>query len=233
MSTQARIEAPLTRSPVSPSRHRLICKICSHPQRAFIEQEFLHWYNPDEIAPDYNVTPRSIYRHAHATGLFDRRRKNLRFVYETYLERARHVPVNADQILRAARAYARINKDGEWVEPHTTHVVLASVPRAEPEADPEAFPAETFAPSAEASADAPTEAAESLSPPLLEPDLEVPRDAQPVQALPAGLEPEVAATPESVLAKDCVGATHPGSPGAEEVENHLVNECQSEIDLSP
>jgi hypothetical protein len=117
---------------ISESHHQRICKICKHPERAFIEQEFIHWYSPERIARDYNIPERAIYRHAHATGLFERRRRNLRFLYETFLEHAQHVRITGGDVLRAARAYTRINDQGQWIEPPTTHFVVASAAPPDP-----------------------------------------------------------------------------------------------------
>lgn len=118
--------AQLVSTQISDERHQRICKICKHPEREFIEQEFLHWFTPRIIAQEYGLTERAIYRHAHATGLFELRRRNLRCVYENFLEEAKHVMPTANDILRAARAYTRVSEQGEWIEPPTTHYVVAS-----------------------------------------------------------------------------------------------------------
>lgn len=100
--------------------HARKCKICHHPDRLGIEEDFIHWRCPDDIAADYKLNPRSVYRHAHATGLFKQRRRNLRCVYETFLERAEYVRCSASEIIRVARVYASISDDGEWIEPPST-----------------------------------------------------------------------------------------------------------------
>ncbi|HXZ12795.1 MAG TPA: hypothetical protein VEG64_10405 [Candidatus Sulfotelmatobacter sp.] len=107
-----------------PERHARGCTICNHPERAEIEEMFLHWRSTENITDTFKVGERCIYRHAHATGLYHRRRKNLRFVLDTILQCADHVSINAMDIITAARTYAHINDDGEWVEPATTHRVI-------------------------------------------------------------------------------------------------------------
>ena len=100
------------------ARHAAKCGVCNHPSRAAIEFEFLSWRNPWEIAKGYNLRSLStIYRHAHATGLFSRRRLNLRFALERIVERVGEVPVTASAVIRSVRAITRINDAGEWVDP--------------------------------------------------------------------------------------------------------------------
>lgn len=138
---------PDTRSP-----HERSCTICRHRYRDAIEEEFLHWHNPRHIADDYRVGWRSLYRHAHALNLFARRDRNLRFALAAIVQRAHQVDPSADAVIRAVRAYARVNSAGEWVEP-PTHVIVSSGGRfvsanAAHQALPSAEPAVTALPSA-------------------------------------------------------------------------------------
>ena len=41
--------------PVSLGRHKRNCSICSHPERDAIEQSFLHWHSPEEIATQFGL----------------------------------------------------------------------------------------------------------------------------------------------------------------------------------
>src|ERR1700722_2098742 len=69
--------------------HSRRCAICRHPDRLFIELEFLEWGHPALIAHEYNLSDRhTVYRHAHAAGLFVRRRRNLVCICEGILEKA-------------------------------------------------------------------------------------------------------------------------------------------------
>jgi hypothetical protein len=122
-----------------PSRHQRKCSVCRHPERDAIEEAFLHWQSPNEIAIQHDLSDEaSIYRHAHATGLFARRDCNLRFALANFIERVNEIQVvTPGAIVRAVRAYTRISKTGEWVEPPrqiiVTHVQAAEVPACDPD----------------------------------------------------------------------------------------------------
>jgi len=105
--------------------HELHCTVCLHPLRAAIEEEFLHWLSPESISKRYEVGARCIYRHAHATGLFDRRYRNLRSGLGHIAECASEVAPTARDVVRAFHHLARINAEGQWIEP-PTHVVVSS-----------------------------------------------------------------------------------------------------------
>lgn len=108
------------------SRHERKCHVCCSPHREAIEEEFLHWLNPIQIAVNYNVPDsRSIYRHAHATGLFSKRQRNVRSALEYIISKAESAKVTADSVVHAVKAYCRINDSGHWVEP-PTHVIVSS-----------------------------------------------------------------------------------------------------------
>jgi hypothetical protein len=107
--------------------HRIRCKVCAHPKRDVIEQEFLRWRSPEKLAEDYRIADHSsIYRHAHATGLYARRRQRVRDALETFIERAREVKPTASEVIRAIYAYCHINDSGQWVEP-PRHVIVQRV----------------------------------------------------------------------------------------------------------
>ena len=113
------------------ARHKRKCAVCHHPDRETIEQDFLRWCSPDDLARNFGIKWRStIYRHMHATGLVGQRRANLRFALEPIIEQAYNVRSKADSIIRAVRTYAHINDDGQWVEPVKTLVVGPREPAA-------------------------------------------------------------------------------------------------------
>src|SRR5690348_1921070 len=116
------------------------------PDRAAIEFDFLNWRNPGDLVKGYRFRGLStIYRHAHATGLFAKRRLNLHFAMERIVERVNEVPVTATSVIRAARAISRINDSGEWVDPPSrvivTHINRVEDCEAPSVADAEASPA--------------------------------------------------------------------------------------------
>jgi hypothetical protein len=108
-------------------RHGRKCAICAHPYRDEIEELFLHWHRPSEIAADLNLNVRTIYRHAHATGLYAVRQGNLRSVLDRILEQVNRAKVSGDCILRAVRAYSCLGGDNRWTEP-PTHLIHSSEP---------------------------------------------------------------------------------------------------------
>jgi hypothetical protein len=110
-------QGPKPDTPYSLSRHDRKCSVCDHPDREAIEEEFLRWYSPEYIARDHDL-PRvsAIYRHAHAFGLFERRRRTLRFALEPIIEQADVVQANANTVIRAIRTYARLDDHGNLLD---------------------------------------------------------------------------------------------------------------------
>ena len=110
------------------SRHARRCCICSHPDRDAIEGDFIRWHSVELIAREYKIaTRKSIYRHAHCTGLFAWRRRELGRVLEGILENAEHVPlVSSGVIVRAARIYAHLDENGNWFEPAHTNFIFTT-----------------------------------------------------------------------------------------------------------
>ena len=105
------------RSAADPARHARKCEICHHSDRDAIEGEFIDWHPPDTIVDDYELNSRaSIYRHAHAVGLFRRRRRNLRCALELVIQEAERTSPTADAIIRAVRAHSRVTSSGRWIE---------------------------------------------------------------------------------------------------------------------
>lgn len=100
----------------SSSRHERDCKVCGHPQRAEIERAWISWGDTTEIAKTYELSRDSIYRHAHALGLFEKRSRNVRAALEKIIEKAGSVEVTAPAVVSAVQAYAKINAQGQWVE---------------------------------------------------------------------------------------------------------------------
>jgi hypothetical protein len=120
------------------ARHERLCSICHHPEREEIEEAFLRWHNARLIGCDFKLqcSDMAIYRHARALGLFQLRSRNLRSSLEHVIEQAERISPTADGLVRAIRAYTRINENGEWIDTPTTHVVqvvaVPAVGRAKP-----------------------------------------------------------------------------------------------------
>jgi hypothetical protein len=108
-----------TKSQKSPSlnRHARKCKICNHQDREDIELDFLHWQSCYAISADYNLDDtRAIYRHAHATGLYDRRLLNVKFAAAHIVDHAESCEPSANAVLKAIQALTHINDRGKWIE---------------------------------------------------------------------------------------------------------------------
>jgi hypothetical protein len=102
---------------VSLGRHQKNCSVCAHDQRGDIEAAFIGWRSPAAIAEEYSLADRaSVYRHAHALGLFQKRQRNVRAALERIIERADDVDVTASALVAAVQAYAKINAAGEWID---------------------------------------------------------------------------------------------------------------------
>src|SRR5271167_902328 len=110
-------------NPVSRGRHEHQCRICSHPKRDEIEQAFIAWVSPAEIAQEHSVSRDGVYRHAHVFALMDKRRRNVRTALERIIERAGEVEVTAAAVVAAVQAYTKINAMGHWVD-RSEHVNL-------------------------------------------------------------------------------------------------------------
>jgi hypothetical protein len=102
---------------VSFGRHQRNCSVCAHEEREEIEAAFVGWRSPAAIAEEYGLADRaSVYRHAHALGLFQKRQRNVRAALERIIERAESVDVTASAVVAAIGAYAKINSQGEWID---------------------------------------------------------------------------------------------------------------------
>lgn len=109
------------------SHHQRKCVICHHPERETIEEMFVHWHSASSIADRYMLRDRStIYDHAHATGLFAKRRRNLRYALEHMIERADKCDISSHGIVAAIKAYASLAASGEWIEP-ARRVIYTSI----------------------------------------------------------------------------------------------------------
>jgi hypothetical protein len=102
---------------VNRGRHEKLCTICKHPKREAIENDFIIWHSPAEIARTYRLADRStVYRHAHALNLLARRQRNVRAALERIIEKAGDVEATAASVVAAVQAYAKINAAGQWID---------------------------------------------------------------------------------------------------------------------
>ncbi|MGB8524762.1 MAG: hypothetical protein WCD43_17495 [Candidatus Acidiferrales bacterium] len=125
---------PKTQTEIDLSHHERRCSICHHPEREAIEEAFLQWRKVKTINHEFHPEggPTAIYRHARALKLFKQRNLSLRSSLEFVIEQAEHVMPSAEGLVKAIRAYTRINDQGEWIDTPTTHIVKV-VPMRDPE----------------------------------------------------------------------------------------------------
>jgi hypothetical protein len=116
---------PKTQAEIDVMRHRRVCTICHHPEREAIEEAFLQWRNVRLIAGEFHASggPTAIYRHARALNLFRKRNLTLRTCLEFVIEQSERIMPTAEGLVKAIRAYTRINDAGEWIDTPTTHIV--------------------------------------------------------------------------------------------------------------
>lgn len=155
------------------ARHARKCAVCRHPEREAIEEEFLEWHSVFHIAEYYELNDeRTIYRHARATGLLERRRENLRAALDGIVEHCHTSHVTADAVLRAIRAYSCLDSRGHWTSAPSR--VIFTVERS---AFPESSASAGLPPAAES---CPAELAPETPRPLLSPA----PDAGPLEGAP-------------------------------------------------
>ncbi len=100
-----------TDSPAALRRHRAQCQICRHPDCKEIERQFLDWTTPHEIAENYGLgSYRTVYRHAHALGLFEGRNVSLRFALNRLIEHVGHLKPTPSVALGAIRLAYQMNQ---------------------------------------------------------------------------------------------------------------------------
>ncbi len=98
-----------------PHMHSGKCTICRHSQRAEIERAFIDWTSPREIARAFGLAGHAaVYRHAHARGLFDHRRRNLLIGLGRIAEHVGEIEPSAANVLAAFIAMAKIDARGDW-----------------------------------------------------------------------------------------------------------------------
>jgi hypothetical protein len=85
------------------SRHEQNCKICNHPNRDEIEQDFCEWKSVVAISREYKLNRVPLYRHARAVGLFARRDKNIKAALGRLIERGYRVRVTAAAVISAIK----------------------------------------------------------------------------------------------------------------------------------
>jgi len=126
MNTGTRALLSATEHPIDLSQHQRRCTICHHPDRESIEEAFLQWRSPHHMLGEFKILSRTtLYRHANALGLFAKRRRNLRAALENVIEESETIHPTGTELIAAVRAMTCLKDSGDWIEPPTTHRVLA------------------------------------------------------------------------------------------------------------
>src|SRR5258708_19754471 len=77
---------------VNLARHKAQCTICAHEKSAEIEAGFVNSESPAKLAEEYELADRTtVYRHAHALGLFEKRNRNVRPPLHRTIENSGHM----------------------------------------------------------------------------------------------------------------------------------------------
>jgi hypothetical protein len=101
-------------------RHQRDCRVCRHAKREEIEQDFISWQSPAQLAKRYAIPLRAIYRHAHALRLFPRRNRNIRAALALIVEQVTRIRVTGATVVAAAMALSKINANGQWIDRRET-----------------------------------------------------------------------------------------------------------------
>jgi hypothetical protein len=109
--------------------HQTHCSICGYDIQEQLEQAFLNWEHLGQITQDFGVDRRTIYRHAHTTGLFEKRDRNVRTALRHIIQKSAGVDTTADSVIRAIKTFAHMNARSEWVNPPTHVIVSQATPR--------------------------------------------------------------------------------------------------------
>jgi len=112
-----------------PERHKRKCVICRHPEREKIETAFLDWQSPAVIALQFGLPdPRSIYRHTHATGLYELRRLKFCCAVDMMIESVHSLAPNYDAVLRAVCAAGHMDGVGKRNSPSPRVAISSNEP---------------------------------------------------------------------------------------------------------
>jgi len=209
--------------------HSRKCVICRHPDRAAIEEEFVHWGGVWDIARIHHLGDyRSVYRHAHATGLTLRRRENLHSVLDIFLEKARGARMSGDSILRAIRAYSCVDSLGRWVDP-PTQMNYSIVQSGAQTGAPAVTPAPHFIAPARAASAEPAHAANSTSQRSTVIDLDLDETDEGIE-VDENDEPDVNVVDDETVEADETDETVESDETDEADENDVVNENEDIVE---
>ena len=101
---------------VNLGRHKAQCSICLHPECKEIERRWIDWEHMSQIKYEYQVSHDAMCRHAHALGLFEKRKKNIMRALERIIEKVMTTQPSASAVVAAINAYVKLNGLGQGAE---------------------------------------------------------------------------------------------------------------------
>lgn len=84
-------------------RHARCCKICNHERREEINEAYLSWERVIDIAREFGILERLIYRHVKATGMDLEKLKNRKRFYLKIMESAQLGETSASEAVAAGK----------------------------------------------------------------------------------------------------------------------------------
>ena len=98
------------------NRHAAHCSVCGHPEAEVIESKFLQWESPRSLESRYGLPATSVWRHAKAFNLYEKRQDNVLGVLERIIEKGiSELPdVTATNLIEAVKTHAKLT--GQWVD---------------------------------------------------------------------------------------------------------------------
>src|SRR5213083_2461081 len=92
---------------VNLGRHKAQCSICLHAECKEVEQWWIDWEHISHIEYVYHISRDAMYRHAHALGLFEKRKKNIMRALERIIEQVGATSPSSSAVVAAINAYIK------------------------------------------------------------------------------------------------------------------------------
>lgn len=96
--------------------HERHCKICAHPDRDTIEEDFIAWLPQAQIVRAHKIVLSGLQRHVRATGLIAKRDSNLGASLSRFIERCHKVRPTAASFVSAVVAFSKLDARGRTVD---------------------------------------------------------------------------------------------------------------------
>lgn len=115
-------------------KHASKCSVCRHPDTEEIESRFLAWDSPRTLEEAYRLPQTSVWRHAKALNLYEKRQESLVDVIEKVIEKGivELGKVSATNLIQAVQVHAKLT--GQWVDQtRELDTIMARLDEAEKE----------------------------------------------------------------------------------------------------